>query len=455
MSRPTESQGVSGGQSATESKSTAFGFGPSPAEILGDPEVKRFFLGLMQSNLGPEDTYGQFVRFFELRAALSAELTQHSGALRSGNRDQADRVLAAAAHEAGLWQPREILDATLDTLKRALRRLLNSQHRDGGWGYQPEVSSTWATVYATMALHRAEELGGLAEDAATRAARRGIDWLLDHRIYWSVEDIPDTGARKIYELSAVLRSLLEIGADSSPEVRRLVAVCLQRLIEAQNADGGWDASMWGAAAHPGEIRRWSDVGATSLAVQALASTRDPVPDWFLAAIVNGKAALGRSQNPDGSWSVMLHPQSLAEAGGVPTKTCDAIKGLLAGKRLGFDITAYQQEIDRAVEWLERREKPIYTETGIAGWGWTGSELPVLEETCHTLETLLRVDRVRLPLLASNAIWLMRSQHREESSVEDGKWSNGDTGRIVLSLLEFYRVILHSPLFGAATSDAKR
>ncbi len=452
MSQTTGSLTTSPDQWTKEWKGAAFGPRPSPEEILRDPEVKKFFLGLLQSRLDPEKTYSQFVKFFKLRAALSAELTESAGPMLTGNRDQDDRALAAAAHQTGLWEPQEILDATIDSLTRAVRRLLNSQHRDGGWGYRPEVSSTWATVYAAMALHRAGEQG-LTEDAASSAASRGIHWLLDHRANWSVEDVQDTGKLSVYEFSAVLRCLLVIGADSSQEVRRLVAVCMRQLVEAQNVDGGWDACLWGAGCQS-EIRVWSDVGATSFALQALAAAHDPVPDHLLDAIANGLAALGRSQNTDGSWSVMLHPRSLAEAGGNLTKTCDAIKGLLVGKRLGFDMTAYQQQIGQAVEWVEELEKPIFTET-TPGWGWTDIKLSDLENTCVALDTLLGVDRVHLPLLASNARWLMRSQVREPGSVEDGKWSNGDTGRITLSLLKFYRVIRHSPLFDTVTSDAER
>jgi len=69
-----------------------------------------------------------------------------------------------------------------------------------------------------------------------------------------------------------------------------------------------------------------------------------------------------------------------------------------------------------------------------------------EDTCLTLETLVKMPGPSLPLLTSNANWLIKNQYKEKGSDEDGNWKYGHTARITLSLIEYYKIIKESPLF---------
>ncbi|HEX4962861.1 MAG TPA: prenyltransferase/squalene oxidase repeat-containing protein [Thermoanaerobaculia bacterium] len=432
-------------------QSPIFGpLGASPADRLSDPEVRKFFLGVLSSELPPEAKYDKFVEFFRLDSSLSRELVSYARELQSQDETKIRQALATAAQGAGLWNPGQILSNTEDCLRRAVRRLRVSQHRDGGWGYQVEISSVWATVYATLSLHHADQQG-LGDGWVRSAVDRGIDWLMAHRAEWSAEAVPPHEERSIYELSVVIRCLCETGRDREPAIRSVIALCIARLLAAQNDDGGWDRSIWGTQ-WPASTRIWSEVGATSFALQILACAGRPGSPAALRAI----ACLAAAQNDDdGSWNIMIGRHLLDRGARSVTKTCDALKGILAGRRLSFDLAPYEERIAKAVEWLQRREQPIFNEaSNITGWGWVSDELSTLENTCHTLETLLQLEDASLPLLTSNASWLMRSQFRTPGSAEDGKWANNDTGRITLSLLEFHRAIQRSALFAPAATETE-
>jgi hypothetical protein len=418
----------------------------SPADRLSDPEVKKFFQGVLRSDLPPEAKYDKFVEFFRLDSSLSRELVSYAHELESQDEGKIQQVLATAAQGAGLWNPGQILSDTEDCLRRAVRRLRFSQHRDGGWGYEVEVSKVWATVYATLSLYHADRQG-LREEWMRPAVERGIGWLMAHRPEWSAETVPPVAERSIYELAVVIRCLCETGRDRDPAIQRVIAACIARLLEAQNDDGGWDRSIWGSQ-WPAQTRIWSEVGATSFALQALSLAGGP---GSRSAAERAIECLAAAQNDDdGSWNIMLARHLLDRGGRSVTKTCDALKGILAGRRLGIGMAPYKERISKAVEWLQHREQPIFNDAcNIAGWGWVSDELSTLENTCHTLETLLQVEDASLPLLTSNASWLMRSQFRTPGSLEDGKWANNDTGRITLSLLEFHRAIQSSALFAPA------
>lgn len=424
--------------------------GTNPADRLSDPEVRKFFLGILGSELPPEKKYDKFLEFFRLDSQLSRTLLSHAHELEGRDEEMMQQVLATAAEDAGLWNPGEILGKTEDCLRRAVRRLRNSQHRDGGWGFQIEVSSVWGTVYSTLSLSRAEEQG-LATPGTREAWQRGIDWLLARRDHWSVESIPPEEERSIYELGLVIRCLCETRQGQDPEIRRLIGVCVDRLAADQNGDGGWDRSIWGAR-WKGPTRTWSEVGATSFALQALAAAGSR---GSASAIRKGIDCLAQAQNEDGSWNIMISRELLNRGERSVTKTCDALKGILAGRKAGVDLDPYRERISRAFDWLQHREQPMFNSArdAITGWGWHSDEISTIENTCHTLETLLQVEDASLPLLTSNASWLMQCQFLMPGSLEDGKWAHNDTGRITLSLLELHKAIQASPLFSSVSAAA--
>jgi hypothetical protein len=438
------------GTSTTQMSPVFFSLYPNPVERLRDPEVQKFFLGVLNCDLPAEAKYRKFVEFFELDASLSREIASRGPALAGeADQDKIREVVATAAEKVGVWNPQEILTETEDSVRRAVRRLLVSQHRDGGWGFEVEVSHIWATVYGVLALYLAEP-HHLVADGVREACERGLDWLLAHRQGWSAEDIPPDKERSIYELSAVIRCLCETRKNEEPAVQEVIAAASERLQDAQNDDGGWDRSLWGTD-WPGRTRIWSETGATSFALQALAAAGG---EACKPVVAKGMDCLARAQNEDGSWNVMLPRRDLLDRGPRSvTKTCDALKGILLGGKAGIDMAPYKETIARGVEFLQGREQPIFDDARtITGWGWYSEELSALENTCHTLETLLLVEDASLPLLTSNASWLIQCQYKARGSLDDGKWTNNETGRIALALLHFYRAIKASPLFASATGD---
>ena len=132
---------------------------PSPGKRLRDPEVEKFFLSILQSDLAAEEKYQVFVKFFELDASLSREIASRARELAVDvDSTKLQEMLATTAEQVGVWKPQQILQETEDSLRAAVRWLQVSQHPDGGWGVQP-VSMVWATVHGVLALHMAESQG--------------------------------------------------------------------------------------------------------------------------------------------------------------------------------------------------------------------------------------------------------------------------------------------------------
>ena len=445
-------------------------FNTDPALILKDPEIRKYFLSILQSNLSEHDKYEQFINFFELESQVRSEmLSSYGEQLLTGNIDNIGEIASAAGQKIGIWKPDEVLLQTHDSIRRALQRLKNSQHRDGGWGFQVERSCVWGTAYAVLCLNAARKFSDF-DLPINEDLQRGSRWLKEHSPDWSIENIDIHGSRSVYDVSIVIRCCYETGAADFPSLDQ----SWRKLSESQNQDGGWDAGIW-ADNYSGPAKVYSDVGATSTALQALATVKryaEPRPSLDLRTIFrNGMQWFIRTQNDDGSWNNKSCTPSSKQIEGYPsiTKTCDAIKGILTAKDSSLDLdpemmAAGDQALDKAVNWLLGQEQALYDREGnIAGWGW-GSEMigeqkiADMENTWLTLETLVQIKAasISLPLLTANAQWLMKQQHKpapHEDMVEDGKWEpKGHTARIALSLIEFYKKIKGSPWFEKATNE---
>ncbi|HWG65605.1 MAG TPA: squalene--hopene cyclase [Streptosporangiaceae bacterium] len=188
---------------------------------------------------------------------------------------------------------------------RALRWLTGMQSRDGGWGAF-DADNTVALVTklpfcdfgavidppsADVTAHAVEALAaeGLA---GSRAARRGVVWLL------RAQEADGSwfgrwGANYVYGTGAVVPALVAAGVPpSKPAIRRAVAW----LEEHQNPDGGWgedlrsydDPSMAG--------RGTSTASQTAWALLALLAAGPPGP-----AAEAGVRWLAEHQRPDGGW----------------------------------------------------------------------------------------------------------------------------------------------------------
>jgi squalene-hopene/tetraprenyl-beta-curcumene cyclase len=216
--------------------------------------------------------------------------------------DDTVEVVLALARLAG----RQPLRAPIDgAIGRALRWVEGMQSSDGGWAAF-DTDNTRALVRelpfldfgevidepsADVTAHTVEMLGalGLGE---TPAARRGVQWLIEHQEAdgsW----FGRWGINHVYGTGAALPGLIAAGvAPSHPSIRRAVT-----WLEAhQNEDGGW-----GEDPRSYDDPKWvgrgpSTASQTAWALLALHAAGEHSP-----ALARGIAWLVSTQREDGSW----------------------------------------------------------------------------------------------------------------------------------------------------------
>jgi len=212
--------------------------------------------------------------------------------LALGRVEQPDEAMARAAGAAAA---------------RALTWLTGMQSRDGGWGaFDADNTSKLVTKLpfcdfgavidppsADVTAHTVEALAA-AGLGASRAARRGVAWLLRAQE-------PDGswfgrwGANFIYGTGAVVPALIAAGVlPSKPCIRRAVAW----LIAHQNQDGGWGEDLRSYADLDWAGRGVSTASQTAWALLALLAAGG---DDAMASAERGVAWLVATQRPDGSW----------------------------------------------------------------------------------------------------------------------------------------------------------
>lgn len=326
----------------------------NPVEALQNPEVRKYFTALFSSDISPEEKYDTVIRFFALEIDLEKQLLTPERDRESGGHKKIFGTAVEARRDAEVWQPELILQQTEEGLlqqteeglRRALKRVGRSQHQDGGWGYRPELSHPWATAWTVLLLHQARDLGF---DDGTRSISRGLEWLVDNRGSWSLDadEIHGVG-NSVFEAAVALRCVLATGAASQPAVRRSIERSIARLLDEQKAAGNWEPTLFGRGYQGERGVSWHDVAATSFAVQALAEASSGA-----AVQAAGQAVrwLIGEQNENGSWNGFLTVPHTPRAVPSVNKTCDALKGLLAGRRLGIDVSLYQARIEKAVRWM--------------------------------------------------------------------------------------------------------
>jgi squalene-hopene/tetraprenyl-beta-curcumene cyclase len=220
--------------------------------------------------------------------------------------DTAEVVLAlwrvAEAHPAP--------DRLRDAVERGVAWTIGMQSRDGGWGafdadntrrlttklpfcdfgavIDPPSADVTAHIVEMLAVH------GLGQ---SRAARRGIAWLLRHQE-------PDGswfgrwGANHVYGTGAVVPALVAAGiAPDALPVRRAV----EWLRGHQNPDGGWGEDLRSYVESEWIGRGASTPSQTAWALLALhaAGVHDDVAERGIGYLV-------RTQRADGGWDEELH-----------------------------------------------------------------------------------------------------------------------------------------------------
>jgi hypothetical protein len=409
---------------------------------LRDEQVRRHFLAVLDSDQPAEKKYEELIAFFERYDNLLNEISVQSAATPQDASGAAQEV-SRAAEKTGLWNPQGIRTRVEDCLRRALQRLRVCQHGDGGWGYYVEQSVTWGTAQVLLTLLKARRVLEL-DPPVDPLVVQARDWLKGHSSTWELHDIPSGAERSSYEACLAVRSLCEAGDASFHAVSRT----LEWIVTNQNDDGGWDARIR-RAEDSWPRRVYSEVGATRMAIQALVVAANPA----LRQVVSKSARwLESVQNEDGSWnSGSCHPGQTKPMGQPSiSKTCDALQGIASAARAGIRLPKHDDILRRAVDWIMAREQLRRTQDGgQLGWGYDDPEMPDLDSTCLAMETLVSIPEASMPAVTTNAIWLMEAQYSEPGSVEDGKWSYGDTFRITAALLDYYAKIRDNALFTTA------
>jgi squalene-hopene/tetraprenyl-beta-curcumene cyclase len=231
---------------------------------------------------------------------------------------------------------------------RAVRWLTGMQSRDGGWGaFDADNTSRLVTRLpfcdfgevidppsADVTAHTVEALAaeGLA---GSRAARRGVAWLLraqESDGSW----FGRWGANYVYGTGAVVPALIAAGVrPGKPPIRRAVAWLLAH----QNADGGWGE----------DLRSYDDPGWAGRGESTASQTA-----WALLALL--AAAPGTA--------------STVSATTGPASTGPATTGSAAPGPASAEVRA---SIDRGVRWLAETQRadgtwdePQFTGTGFPG-----------------------------------------------------------------------------------------
>ncbi|HEY2316159.1 MAG TPA: squalene--hopene cyclase [Streptosporangiaceae bacterium] len=190
---------------------------------------------------------------------------------------------------------------------RALTWLTGMQSRDGGWGaFDADNTSRLVTKLpfcdfgevvdppsADVTAHTVEALAA-AGLGASRAARRGVAWLLRAQE-------PDGswfgrwGANYVYGTGAVVPALIAAGVlPGKPCIRRAVSW----LIEHQNPDGGWGEDLRSYTDPAWAGRGDSTASQTAWALLALLAVGG---EDAMTSAERGVAWLAATQRPDGTW----------------------------------------------------------------------------------------------------------------------------------------------------------
>jgi len=190
---------------------------------------------------------------------------------------------------------------------RAITWLSGMQSRDGGWGaFDADNTGTLVTRLpfcdfgevidppsADVTAHTVEALAA-AGLSASRAARRGVTWLLRHQE-------PDGswfgrwGANYVYGTGAVVPALIAAGVlPGKPVIRRAV----DWLIRHQNPDGGWGEDLRSYEDPAWAGRGESTASQTAWALLALLAAGG---EEAMRSADRGVAWLAATQREDGTW----------------------------------------------------------------------------------------------------------------------------------------------------------
>jgi squalene-hopene/tetraprenyl-beta-curcumene cyclase len=221
--------------------------------------------------------------------------------------DTAEAVLALGRVSLPAGAGQGLSGNAADAAQRAITWLTGMQSKDGGWAAF-DADNTAAMVgrlpfcdfgevtdppSADVTAHTVEALAA-AGLAGSRAARRGVTWLLRNQE-------PDGswfgrwGANYVYGTGAVVPALIAAGVlPAKPAIRRAV----DWLISHQNPDGGWGEDLRSYEDPSWAGRGTSTASQTAWALLALLAAGG---EDARRAADRGVRWLAEAQRPDGTW----------------------------------------------------------------------------------------------------------------------------------------------------------
>ncbi len=362
--------------------------------ILENETVYSYLKGIIGSDLDVDCKYQKLISFFK----------------RVGNEPTLE--------EEPL--PRDLMKKGVERCLRRTVEYLSSKQEGGSWTSEGQ-NDFWETAYNLLFFKRVKNNEFLGTIIDKMWIEKGKKWVQRFADGWK-DSFP------VYDISLFVVVMSQLGFREDRGVLKFAGL----LESSQNGDGGWNSNISINSDHKPKAE-YSNVGATSFAIKALAETLEK---RFEKSIHLGVSWIAARQNHDGSWNDGCCNPGEVTLKGEPkvTKTCDAIQGILIGSSFTSDEeTHHGKAIEKAVDYIKKQEKPIVKNDEIEGWGWE-----TLEITCLVLETLVNIPHPYLPLLLANAEWLLKMQENRILSPEPGAWVEGLTSRIALSFLEFYK-----------------
>lgn len=274
----------------------------------------------------------------------------------------------------------------LDFLRRSVRR-------DGSWPIDTNLA-TWVTTLSVNALDEAN----LLESSLRPDERQKIrDWLLGQQYAerhpytgaapgaWAWTDLPG-GVPDADDTPGALLALRRLEPPSEA-ARRSAARGVRWLLDLQNRDGGVPTFCRGRGKLAFD-RSGPDL--TAHALRALLAWRDdlagdgddPTSREIDTAVRSALSYLGKSQNPDGSWTPLWFGNELAP--GAENRSYGTARVVVAlgeiERRTPRDLSGLR---DPAVRWLLGAQNPD------GGWGGAAGVESSVEETAVVVDALSR------------------------------------------------------------------
>lgn len=320
-----------------------------------------------------------------------------------------------AAEDIGYWNPKSLKKKIEDALINGIKWLMRETHQDDGWGWHDGLSKAWDTSFSLLALSEVKKIPlhqEINQEEIEQKIKNGIKWLKDNKNTdggWGF--LPSSGSM-IYETSAAVYCLSEIGEKDSVEVRN--AVNFIKNSQRRGDDKGWPSDL---PSDP-SIHSQSGAGATSFVIKALLKSGEKRESEL---IKGGIDWLKKNQNEDGGWGVRKGENNIV------SKTCDALDALIASNHKGSD-----KEIQDGANWILNKQKTV-KDKRVIGWGWRQDQprYVALLNTALSVEILLKTGVVDPMVVSPNIQWLLAQQDK------DGGWGL-QTPRIILSLAEYLR-----------------